>query len=117
MTVRVFFRWVAWLLVLAIAAFGVRYPKHRLHILVLLVGLVGLLEVAQNFLPSRHGRLPDEIVKTSGAFLGVALAMFIERRKRVHKKEFCESRRLHSCALRVLTQYFIQDDIRGYSQE
>ncbi len=113
MTIRVFFRWVAWLLVFAVAAFtlvpielrpmtgapvdlerfaafavigvafGVGYPKHRLHILVLLVGLVGLLEVAQNFLPTRHGRLPDEIVKTSGALLGVALAMFIERHKRV----------------------------------
>jgi VanZ family protein len=65
------------------AVFGVSHPKHRLHILLLLVGLVGLLEVAQNFLPSSHGRLPDETVKTSGALLGVALAMFIERRKRV----------------------------------
>jgi VanZ family protein len=106
MTIRVLFQWVAWLLVLAIAAFtpvtgapvdlerfaafavigaafGVGYPKHRLHILLLLVGLVGLLEVAQNFLPSRHGRLPDEMVKTSGALLGVALAMFIERHRRV----------------------------------
>jgi hypothetical protein len=113
MTIQVFFRWVAGLLVLATAAFtlvpielrpvtgapvdlerfaafavigtafSIGYPKHRLHILVLLIGLIGLLEVAQNIVPSRHGRLPDEIVKTSGALCGVALAMLIERQKRV----------------------------------
>jgi len=112
MTPKVFFRWVAWLPVLAIAAFTLApiefrpmtgspaglerfaafavigtafclgYPKHRVPILVLLLGLVGFLEVAQNHVPGRHGRLPDGLVKASGALLGVAFAMLIERHKR-----------------------------------
>ena len=87
MTAKVSFRWVAWLLVFAIAvftlspielrpvteapanverfaafavigaAFCLGYPKHRLGILMLLIGIVGLLEVAQNLVPGRHGRL------------------------------------------------------------
>jgi VanZ family protein len=109
MTPKVFFRWVAWLLVLAIAvftlapiafrpvtgtpaslerfvafaaigaAFCLGCPKHRLYIVVLLVGIVGFLEIAQNIVPGRHGRLPDGLVKTSGALLGAAFATFIAR--------------------------------------
>jgi VanZ family protein len=113
MAPEVFFRWVAWLLVLAIAvftlapialrpvtgapvslerfvafaaigaAFCLGYPKHRLSIVVLLVGIVGFLEIAQNIVPGRHGRLPDSFVKTSGALLGAAFATFVARKKRV----------------------------------
>ncbi|MPR12787.1 VanZ family protein [Microvirga tunisiensis] len=112
MTPKTFFRWVAWLLLCAItvftltpiefrpvtgspvslerfaafaamgAAFGLGYPKHRLHVLVLLVGIVGFLEVAQNYVPGRHGRLPDGVVKASGALLGAAFATFVARQKR-----------------------------------
>ena len=113
MTPKSFFRWIAWLLVLAIAvftlapiefrpvtaapvslerfaafaaigaAFCLGYPKHRLPILVLLLGIVGFLEVAQNYVPGRHGRLPDGVVKASGALLGVAFAMLAARHKRI----------------------------------
>ncbi|ANY82162.1 hypothetical protein BB934_27795 (plasmid) [Microvirga ossetica] len=113
MTPKAFFRWVAWLLLLAIAvftltpielrpvtgasvslerfaafaaigaAFCLGYPKHRLSILVLLVGIVGFLEVAQNLVPGRHGHLPDGLVKASGALLGAAFATFVTRRERV----------------------------------
>jgi hypothetical protein len=109
MTPTVFFRWVAWLLVLAIAvftllpielrpvteapvslerfaafgaigaAFSLGYPKHRLSILLLLLGIAGLLEVAQNYVPGRHGRVPDGLVKTSGALVGAAFATFVAR--------------------------------------
>ncbi len=112
MTPKVF-RWVAWMLVLAISvftlspiqfrpvtgapvslerfaafaaigtAFCLGYPKHRLHILVLLIGIVAFLEVTQNYVPGRHGRLPDGVVKASGALLGVAFATFVARQKRV----------------------------------
>jgi VanZ family protein len=112
MTPTVFFRWVAWLLVLAIVvftlspielrpvtvapvslerfaafaaiggAFCLGYPKHRLNILVVLVGIVGFLEIAQNYVPGRHGRLPDGLVKASGALLGAAFATFVARNKR-----------------------------------
>jgi VanZ family protein len=112
MTPKVF-RWVAWLLVLAItvftlspielrpvtqapvslerfaafaiigAAFCLGYPKQRFGILILLIGLVGLLEVAQNYVPGRHGRLPDGLVKASGVFLGVTFAALVTRRKRI----------------------------------
>jgi hypothetical protein len=110
---KVFFRWVAWLLIGAVvvftlapiqfrpvtgapanlerfaafvtigAAFCLGYPKHRLHILVLLIGIVGFIEVAQNYVPGRHGRLPDGLVKASGALLGAAFAAFMTRRKHV----------------------------------
>jgi VanZ family protein len=109
MTPKVFFRWAAWLLVGAIAvftlapiqfrpataapvsverfaafaaigaAFYLGYPRHRLHVLVLLIGIVGFLEAAQNYVPGRHGRLPDGVVKASGALLGAAFAAFVAR--------------------------------------
>jgi hypothetical protein len=109
MTPKVFFRWVAWLLVSAIVvvtlspielrpvteapaslerfaafatigvAFCLGYPRHRFHIVVLLIGGIGFLEVAQNHVPSRHGRLPDGLVKVSGALLGAAFAMLVDR--------------------------------------
>jgi hypothetical protein len=112
MTPKIFFRWIAWLLVLAIAVFTVApigfrpitgtpasferfvafavigsafclgYPRHRFHILVLLIGIVGLLEVAQNFVPGRHGRVPDGLVKASGALIGAAFAVLVTRRER-----------------------------------
>ncbi len=113
MTFRMFFRCVAWLLVFAIAfftlspielrpvsaapvslerfaafsaieaAFCLGYPKHRLYIIALLIGIVGFLEVAQNYVPGRHGRLPDGVVKASGALLGIAFATFVTRYKQV----------------------------------
>jgi hypothetical protein len=109
MTPKALFRWVAWLLIVAIAiftlspiefrpvtaapvslerfaafatigaAFCLGYPKHRLQILVLLIGIVGFLEIAQNIVPGRHGRLPDGMVKASGALLGAAFATFVTR--------------------------------------
>jgi hypothetical protein len=115
MTIRAFFRWIAWLLVCAIAAFTLSpielrpitgapadleqfaafaiigasfclgYPKHRFGIVLLVIGITGLLETAQHLVPGRHGRLPDGIVKASGALLGAAVAMFIERGIKRHK--------------------------------
>ena len=112
MTPKMFFRWVAWLLVLAIViftaapiafrpvtgasvslerfaafaaigtAFCLGYPRHRLQIIVLLIGMIALLEISQNYVPGRHGRLPDGLVKMSGALIGAAFAMFVSRRKR-----------------------------------
>jgi|UPI000562D2EE VanZ family protein len=109
MTPTVFFRWVAWLLLFASAVFTLSpiefrpvteapvslerfaafavigaafcfgYPKYRLHVLLLLIGIVGFLEVVQNYVPGRHGRLPDGLVKASGALLGAAFAAFIAR--------------------------------------
>jgi hypothetical protein len=111
MTTKAFFQCAAWLLVLAIAVFtlapiglrpisgapvslerfaafavigacfGLGYPKHRLAILLVVIGIVGLLELAQNLVPSRHGRLPDGIVKAAGALLGLAGVMIGERSK------------------------------------
>ncbi|WP_201836632.1 VanZ family protein [Microvirga zambiensis] len=113
MTPKVFFRCVAWLLIGAIAvftlspielrpmtgapanlervaafvaigaAFCLGYPRHRLSILVLLIAAVGLLEIAQNHVPGRHGRLPDGLVKVSGVLLGAAFATFATRWKQL----------------------------------
>ncbi|MBM6580148.1 hypothetical protein ILT44_08145 [Microvirga sp. BT689] len=109
MTPKILFRWVAWLLVLAIAvvtlgpvefrpvtgasvsverfvafallgtAFSVGYPKHRLSILVLLIAMAGALELAQNSVPGRHGHLSDGLIKASGALLGAMFTMLLAR--------------------------------------
>jgi VanZ family protein len=111
-TVRVYFRWVAWFLILVVTAFtlspielrpvtaapaglervaafamiggafSLGYPKHRLGIVLLVLGLIGLLEAAQQLVPGRHGRLPDGIMKASGALLGAAVVILIDRHKR-----------------------------------
>jgi hypothetical protein len=113
---KVLFRWAAWLLILAIAVFtlapiGLRpvsgapvnlerfaafaiigalfclgYPRHRLLILVLLIGIVASLEVAQNFISGRHGRLPDAVAKALGALSGTALASIVFRQRWVRRR-------------------------------
>jgi VanZ family protein len=116
MTITVFSRWAAWLLVLAVAIFtlsphelrpitagttlsdtmerftafavigtlfGLGYPKRRFAIFLLVVGIVASLEVAQNFVPGRHGRLPDGLVKAAGALFGFATIMISKRKKAV----------------------------------
>ena len=109
MTVRLIFRWVAWLLVAAVAAFtlspiemrpvtaapagverfiafaaigaafGLGYPRHRSGVFLLVMGIAGVLEAAQHLVPGRHGHLHDAITKAAGACLGVAAAMWIDR--------------------------------------
>jgi drug/metabolite transporter (DMT)-like permease len=109
MTIRLLSRWLSWMLVLAIAVvtlapielrpvtaasanwersaafmalgalFCLGYPRHRWRIVGLVIALAGLLELLQHMSPSRHGRLPDGLVKAAGALLGVALAVSAER--------------------------------------
>jgi apolipoprotein N-acyltransferase len=109
MTIRLLSRWLAWLLVLAIAIvtlapielrpvtaapanwerlaafmalgalFCLGYPHRRWRIVGLVIGLAGLLEVLQHVSPSRHGRVPDGMVKAAGALLGIGLAVMAER--------------------------------------
>ncbi|MBL0406268.1 VanZ family protein [Microvirga aerilata] len=109
MTLTVFSRWAAWLLVCAVvvftlspielrpvtaaptnwerfaafttmgALFCLGYPQHRLRVVWLVIGMAGLLEVLQHLVPSRHGRLPDGIVKAVGALLGAGLVVVAER--------------------------------------
>ena len=45
------------------------------------IGSVGTLEVTQHWGLSRHGHLPDGIVKAAGAHLGLAVAMINEWKK------------------------------------
>jgi uncharacterized protein YqgC (DUF456 family) len=110
MTIKLFFRWAAWLLVLAIAVstlspielrpttdtpanlerfvafavigvcFGLGYPRHQITILLVVIGLIGVLEVAQDLVPSRHGRLHHGFVKAAGALLGLGAAILIKKR-------------------------------------
>ncbi|UHD47627.1 VanZ family protein [Aureimonas altamirensis] len=52
------------------ALFGAAYPKRIPLVLGLLVaGSVGL-EVSQNLVPGRHGRVDDALFKAAGACLG-----------------------------------------------
>jgi len=109
MTIRLLSRWLAWLLVLAIAVFTLApiefrpvtaapadwerfaaftamgslfclgYPRHRFRIICFVIGAAGLLEVLQHLNPTRHGRLPDGAVKVVGALWGVVLVVLAER--------------------------------------
>ncbi|MGO4706475.1 VanZ family protein [Microvirga sp. 2MCAF38] len=109
MTVRVFFRWVAWLLVAAVAAFtllpiGFRpvtaapadlerfvafaaiggafyfgYPNHHVGYALLVLGIAGLFELMQDIIPGRHGQVHDYAVKAAGAVVGTLLARLVER--------------------------------------
>jgi VanZ family protein len=111
MTLRTLFRCAAWLLLIVIAfvtlspielrpntegppdfeqfaavaavggAFCLGYPKLGFRILVPVIAIIGLLEVAQAFVPSRHGTFENSVVKASGALFGVALAVLINRRR------------------------------------
>jgi uncharacterized protein YqgC (DUF456 family) len=106
------FRGIAWLLVLAVAvmtlspisqrpvtaapadferflafamvggAFCLGYPKHRIGVILLVIALVGVLELAQDLVPGRHGRLQDAALKAAGALFGIAIGMFIDGWKR-----------------------------------
>lgn len=52
------------------ALFGAAYPKRIPLVLgLLVVGSVGL-EVSQNLVPGRHGRVDDALFKAAGACLG-----------------------------------------------
>jgi len=105
---QVFFRRMAWLLLLGVAvvtvspiglrpvtgapadveralAFGLigaavwlGYPRHRAVVL-LVIALAGLLEAAQSLVPGRHGRMHDFVVKGAGAVAGAVLAALVER--------------------------------------
>jgi VanZ family protein len=108
MTIRLLSRWLAWLLVLVIAVitlapielrpvtaapanwerfgtfmaigalFCLGYPHHRWRIAGLVIGLAGLFEMLQYVSPSRHGRLPDGLVKVAGALLGMVACVVAE---------------------------------------
>jgi hypothetical protein len=58
-------------------AFLLGYPRHRLSTLIMLVSIISLLEIAQNFVPGRHGRITDGLIKVAGAFLGFGLGILI----------------------------------------
>jgi VanZ family protein len=105
----VIFRWMAWLLLGAVAvftlcpialrpvtsapadleralafaliggAFCLGYPKHRLAVVLLVIGLAGLLEAAQNLVPGRHGQMHDLTVKVFSAVAGALTAALLER--------------------------------------
>jgi hypothetical protein len=71
-------RFVAFAVITGVFCLG--YPKYRFHIIALMIGLVVLLEVGQNFVPHRHGRLLKHgVPKVSGALCGATFAILIER--------------------------------------
>ncbi len=65
------------------ACFGLGYPKHRVVVILLVIGIVGALEVAQSWVPSRHSRFLDGLVKAAGALFGLAAVMISKREKAV----------------------------------
>lgn len=50
--------------------FSIGFPRHRVMVLVLTIAAAGALEAAQILQPSRHGRLPDFLIKAAGCAFG-----------------------------------------------
>ena len=55
--------------------FAYGYPRHRSLVIVLTVAAAGLLEASQVLQPSRHGRVPDFLVKAAGCSFGALAAL------------------------------------------
>lgn len=53
---------------------AVGYPRQRLKVLLMVVAAAGILEVLQAVQPTRHGRVPDFLVKAAGGALGTIVA-------------------------------------------
>lgn len=49
------------------------YPRRRVPFLIFLLFMAALLEYLQNFVPGRHGRVEDLLVKTGAVGMGFAL--------------------------------------------
>jgi VanZ family protein len=63
-----------------VGVFCLAYPKYRISICMFAIAIIGLLELAQKFVPGRHGRLlTDGIPKVSGALFGFLIAMILRR--------------------------------------
>ena len=58
--------------------FSWSYPRQRAPFLVFLVVMAGLLEYLQNFVPGRHGRMEDLLVKAGAVGMGFALLAAVE---------------------------------------
>lgn len=108
---EIYVRWLAWLLVVVVtivtfspieyrpvtglhvslerfgacaaigAAVRLGYPR-RPGMLALVLALIGLLEAGQAYVPGRHGRISDGLVKASGVLLGAVAAARVVSRKR-----------------------------------
>lgn len=61
------------------AALAIAYPQRRGMVLALTIGLAIGLETAQLLEPTRHGRPHDAVIKSLGAFAGMALAIISDR--------------------------------------
>lgn len=58
-------------------AFALAYPRQFLAAALIVIGAALLLEVLQVLTPSRHGRLPDALVKMLGASAGLTLGRLL----------------------------------------
>jgi VanZ family protein len=66
-------------------AFMIAYPAHRVAIALLMMASAIALEVAQNFIPGRHGFAEDAVVKLLG--IGLALCVTIVARSAFRKRD------------------------------
>jgi len=66
--------------------FTAGYPKHRWQVLVLTVCAAGGLELLQLLQPTRHGRVPDFLVKVAGGCFGAAAALVVSVAQRISVK-------------------------------
>jgi len=55
------------------------FPRHRALILLAVICAAGTLEVLQNLIPNRHGRMHDFGIKALAALAGVAISIPVHR--------------------------------------
>lgn len=68
-------RWAAFASFGALLGFG--YPTSTWRCIIFAALVASGLEILQEFVPGRHGRLEDAILKLSGAVVGVGVAAAI----------------------------------------
>jgi VanZ family protein len=54
--------------------FGLAYPRRFLLVIEITVGSAILLEALQIFVPGRHGRAQDALVKVAGGIAGILIS-------------------------------------------
>lgn len=71
-----FERWTA--LALFGTCFGIGFPRAIGRGIIFAVLVVGGLEILQDFVPGRHGRMADALIKSAGALTGLGCAAAAE---------------------------------------
>lgn len=67
-------------------AFALAYPHHWLRTLLLIVGCAALFELLQRLAPGRHGEIKDFVFKALGGIIGIAVGFALSKLKLLRER-------------------------------